>query len=118
MPTSKSTTITATGTVASSATGTLSNTATVTAPAGVTDSPSTNNSASYTHKTTYNFFTSIEFRRLLFPSVAGTPDTYTIVVTNNGPSDVVNAAVSDKIGRASCRERVTFAVVGGRCGEK
>jgi uncharacterized repeat protein (TIGR01451 family) len=47
--------------------------------------------------------------------VAGTPDTYTIVVTNNGPSDVVNAAVSDTFPATFTGVTWTCSSVGGSC---
>src|SRR5207245_7508304 len=86
-------TFTVSATVKSSATGTLSNTATVTAQAGVTDSPTGNNSA--TDDTTITFSSDLAITKTDGKTSvnAGAADSYTIVATNNGPSDV-------KIGRA------------------
>src|SRR5438093_4838259 len=85
---------TSTGTVASSTTGTLSNTATVTAPAGVTDSPTANNTA--TDNTTITLSSDLAISKT-GPSSVYYLNTisYTIDVTNNGPSDVVGATVAD-----------------------
>jgi uncharacterized repeat protein (TIGR01451 family) len=91
-----SATFTATGTVASSATGTLSNTASVTAPGGVTD-PAGNNSATDTDTITLSADLSITKNDGKSSVVAGTSNTYTIIVTNNGPSDVTGAAVADSM---------------------
>jgi hypothetical protein len=57
----------------------------VTAPAGVTDSPTTNNSATDTTTITLSSDLAITKTDYKTSVVAGTPDTYTIVVTNNGP---------------------------------
>ncbi|WP_114970170.1 multicopper oxidase domain-containing protein [Rhodoferax ferrireducens] len=83
-------------TVSASATGNLVNTATVTAPAGVTDLASGNNSATDTDAigtpqanlgiTKTDGLTSVNAGGLL---------TYTIVVSNAGPSSVTGALVSD-----------------------
>ena len=88
-------TYTVTGTVAAGATGSLVNTATVTAPSGFTDTNLTNNSATDTDTITPQGDLSITKTDGVSSVVAGTSDTYTIVVSNNGPSAVVGAAMAD-----------------------
>ena len=81
--------------VSASATGTLSNTATVSPPAGVTDPDGTNNSATDTDNLTPEADLSIFKSDGKDNVVAGTNTTYTITVTNNGPSTVTGATVRD-----------------------
>ncbi len=82
--------------ILSSATGTLSNTATVTAPAGTTDPAAGNNSATDSDTSLDpSFDLSITKTDSTVSAVPGQTVTYTIVVSNAGPSDVVNAAVAD-----------------------
>ena len=88
-------TYTVKGTVAAGATGNLVNTATVTAPSGFTDTNLTNNSATDSDTITPQGDLSITKTDGVSSVVAGTSDTYTIVVSNNGPSAVVGAAVGD-----------------------
>src|SRR5207253_2492054 len=83
-------------TVKSSATGSVSNTASVTAPAGVTDAAG-NNTDTDTDTITLRSDLSITKTDGVTSVDAGTSTTYTIVVKNNGPSDVVGASVSDTI---------------------
>lgn len=97
LPVGRSVTYTLTGTVSSSASGSLSNTATVTAPSGVTDPNPGNNTQTDTD-------TSAPSADLVLTKTDGsgtyTPGgsiTYTITVTNNGPSDVIGASVSDSV---------------------
>ncbi|MBL8995684.1 MAG: DUF11 domain-containing protein, partial [Gemmatimonadetes bacterium] len=88
-----SVTFTATGTA--TGTGTLSNTATVTAPAGVND-PAGNNSATDNNTViTPTADLSITKTDGVTAVVAGGTLTYTIVVSNAGPSAVVGATVTD-----------------------
>src|SRR5439155_464927 len=95
MPIGSSITYTATGTLSPSATGTLSDTVTVTAPAGVTDPNLTNNTVTDTDTITLsaNLQASITYGRST--AIAGQSDTYTIAVTNPGPSTVTGAIVTD-----------------------
>ena len=96
LPSGKSATFSASGTVASSATGSISNTATTTAPAGVTDSPTSNNSATDTDTITLS--SDLRVTKTGPSSVYYLNSiTYTIVVTNNGPSDVTGAQVTDNL---------------------
>src|SRR6185369_4022488 len=83
--------------ISSTLTGTLSNTATVTPPAGVTDPNNGNNSATDTDTLTPQADLSINKGDASGTAVPGTNVTYTITVTNNGPSTVTGAAVSDTL---------------------
>jgi uncharacterized repeat protein (TIGR01451 family) len=95
MPAGSFVTYKATGKVSSSATGTLSNTATVTAPSRVTDSNLANNSATDTDTIKFRANLKVTVTDGKSAAVAGQKDTYTIVVTNAGPSNVTGAVASD-----------------------
>ena len=82
-------------TIASGATGTLSNTATVAAAVGTTDPIPANDSATDSDTLTPRSDLSITKTDGASTAVPGTPVTYTVVVANNGPSDVVGASVVD-----------------------
>ena len=88
-----SATITITGTVAATASGTLTNTATVSATE--TDSVSTNNSDS--EDTTVQRQVDLAITKIdaTDPISAGNALTYTMTVTNNGPSQATNVSLSD-----------------------
>ena len=73
--------------VAPSATGTLVETATVTAANGVTDPAGGNDSATDTDALTPQADLQVTVDDGQASAVPGTPITYTIVVTNVGPSD-------------------------------
>src|SRR5262249_48434815 len=81
--------------VSPSATGTLTNTATIGRPAGVTDTNPTNNSATDTDTLTPQADLAITKTDNVTSVVPGTSTTYTIVVTNAGPSTAVDQQVSD-----------------------
>jgi uncharacterized repeat protein (TIGR01451 family) len=95
LPVNGSVTYTATGLVDPSASGTLTNSASVTAPLGVDDLDPINNSATddTTLEPTADLF--LTKNDSPDPAVPGTSLTYTIMVTNNGPSDVTGATVID-----------------------
>ena len=86
-------TYTATCTIAASATGSLANTATISSATG--DPVSGNNSATDTDTLTPQTDLAITKTDGATTEVPGTPVTYTIVVTNAGPSDAVAATVTD-----------------------
>ena len=88
MPAGSVITYKATGKISPSATGTLSNTATVAAPSGVTDFDLANNSATDTDTIKLQADLRVTVTDQKSVRVAGQKDTYTIVVTNLGPSDV------------------------------
>ncbi|WP_034219311.1 DUF11 domain-containing protein, partial [Arenimonas oryziterrae] len=74
---------------------TIANTATVTAPAGTTDPTPANNSATDTNNVTPVADLSVTKTDGAASVNAGGATSYTIVVTNNGPSDVTAATVVD-----------------------
>ena len=76
-------------------TGDLVNTATVTVPGGVTDSTSGNNTATDTDTADLRSNLSITKTDGAATYTPGVGLTYTIVVANAGPSNVVGAAVAD-----------------------
>ena len=88
--------ITLTGTVDPNLIGSLTNTVTVAAPSGTTDTNSTNNSASDTD-TTPQADLSVAVSDGKTSVVPGTSNTYTITVTNNGPSTVSSLTLTDTI---------------------
>jgi uncharacterized repeat protein (TIGR01451 family) len=95
LPVGGSVTYTATANVASNATGTLANTATVVAPGGVADPNPANNSATDTD--TIQAFADLAVTKTDGQTSAtpGNTVTYTITVSNVGPSDVTGATVAD-----------------------
>ncbi|MBI1918453.1 MAG: DUF4394 domain-containing protein, partial [Planctomycetes bacterium] len=97
LPVGSSITYMATGTIDPSATGTLSNTATVTPPGGATDSNTADNSA--TDDTALTPVSDIQLTKADAPDpvVAGTNLTYTITVSNAGPSDAQNIQFNDAV---------------------
>jgi uncharacterized repeat protein (TIGR01451 family) len=87
-------------TVASTAVGTVSNTATIAAPSGVTDpnsGPGGNNSATDSDAVTRTADLAITKTDFSATEIPGTPVTYTIVATNNGPSAVTGATITDTL---------------------
>src|SRR5439155_636194 len=126
MPVGSTITYTATGTVSPSATGTLSDTVTVTAPAGVTDPNLTNNSATDTDTIQTPTPTPTPTPPLSDLRVtindgktsvrAGTSNTYTIGVTNAGPSDVTGAIVTDNFPGIFTGVTFTATQTGGASG--
>ncbi|MEQ1862398.1 MAG: SdrD B-like domain-containing protein, partial [Chthoniobacteraceae bacterium] len=95
MPVGSSITYTVVGNIRSNATGSLVNTATVTAPASVTDTNTANNSATDTDSLTRSADLQITKTDGKTSSAPGVSNTYTIVVTNAGPSDVATALIQD-----------------------
>jgi uncharacterized repeat protein (TIGR01451 family) len=78
-----------------SATGTLVTTGTITPPAGTTDIDATNNTVTDTDTLTPQADLTVTVTDGVLVVVPGTSTTYTIVVSNTGPSDVTGASVSD-----------------------
>ncbi|HEY8739612.1 MAG TPA: DUF11 domain-containing protein, partial [Candidatus Dormibacteraeota bacterium] len=110
-------TYTVQGTVGQSATGSLSNTATVTAPAGVTDPNLANNTSTDTDSLTPTADLVMTKDDSKTTAVAGTSDTYTITVHNNGPSAESGASVVDNLPAALTGATWTCAASGGSsCG--
>ena len=100
-------TFTVTGLIDASATGTLVNTATVTAPEGwtdtdpdpdpVTDTDPDNNSATDTDTLTPRNNVSVTKTDGISAIAAGRQTTYTIVVSNSGPSTATSVLVTDNL---------------------
>jgi uncharacterized repeat protein (TIGR01451 family) len=90
-------TFTVTGTVISTATGFITNTAVVTVPAGVTDPTPSNNTSSDNDPLTPFVNLGIFKTNNQSTVVPGTRITYTIVVSNSGPSAATGVAISDAI---------------------
>ena len=86
-------TITVVATVAGNFSGTLTNTATVTGTE--TDSDTTNNSATQTTTVNKQVDLRVTHTDSPDPVVAGNQLTYTIVVTNDGPSQATGVSVTD-----------------------
>ncbi|MBI4813450.1 MAG: DUF11 domain-containing protein, partial [Methanobacterium sp.] len=87
----QSITLTIVGTVSPTATGSLTNSVNVTVPTIITDPVSTNNNATLT--TTVNRIADLAITKTDSPDpvVAGQGLTYTITVTNNGPSTILSS---------------------------
>ena len=90
-------TFTVSTTVVSTATGTLSNTATVVLPGGATDPTSANNSATDTTTINRQADVSITKTDASTTAIPGSTVTYTIVVSNAGPSAALTTAVADTL---------------------
>ncbi len=88
-------TYTVNATISASASGNLVNTATVTKAANQLECNTTNNSATDTDTLTPQVDLAITKTDGETDIDAGSPTTYTIVVTNSGPSDAVGATVAD-----------------------
>jgi len=95
MPAASKITYTAKGKVSTAATGTIANTAEVTAPSGVTDPNTANNSATDSDTTIFKADLKVTITDGKTAAVAGTKNTYTITVTNSGPSNVTGAVIND-----------------------
>jgi len=103
-------TFTVNAAVAGSATGSIANTATIAAPVGVTDPTPGNNSATDTDIVNLVADLSITKTDGVTSVVAGDSTTYTIVVSNNGPSSVTGATVTDTLPAAVVSDN--FSAVG------
>ena len=91
-------TYTVTGTVPSTVEGTLTNTATITPPSGDNDPGCTPNCAStVTDPPHPTVDLAVTKTATPDPYVAGQPLTYTVTVTNAGPSEAIGASVSDPL---------------------
>ena len=106
-------TFAAAGTIAPGATGTLVNTATVTPPVGVSDPTPANNTATDTDTLTPTSDLAVTKTDGQASEVPGTPVTYTIVVSNPGPSTMSGVAVVDTFPAAITGIAWTCAGSGG-----
>ena len=117
MPSGSVITYTATGTIPPTApSGTLSDTATVTAPNGVTDNKLTNNSATDTDTLTLQTDLKVTVTDGVGRVTRGQSNTYTIVVTNNGPGNVTGARVGDTFPAVFTGVTFTATQTGGASG--
>lgn len=116
IPSGGSITYTATGTVTSNASGTVENTATVSAPSGFTDTLTSNNTATDVDAINPSFDLAITKDNNVTSVVAGSSTTYTIQVSNSGPSDVVGATVSDIFPAQLTNVTYTSVASGGATG--
>ena len=110
VPVGGSLTYTVSGDVAADASGSLVNTVSVSAPGGVTDPDVSNNSATDVDSLTPVADLSVTKTDGVVSQVPGTAVSYTIVVANAGPSDVVGASVSDVL--PASLSNVTWSCVG------
>lgn len=83
------------GTIDPAATGSLTNNVTVTAPAGATDTNLSNNTTADTDTLTPQVDLAVTKTDGQTEAVPGTNVTYTIVVTNNGPSTATGVVIND-----------------------
>jgi uncharacterized repeat protein (TIGR01451 family) len=95
MPSSSKLTYKAKGKVSAGATGNLSNTAQVTAPNGILDPNTANNGATDSDTITYTADLKVTIADGKTTAVPGSKHTYTIVVTNAGPSNASGAVIQD-----------------------
>ena len=116
MPAGSVITYKASGKVSSSATGTLSNTATVTAASDVPDPNTANNTATDSDTITFRADLRVTVNDGKTATVAGAKNTYTIVVTNGGPSNVSGAVINDTFPSTFSGVTYTATQTGGASG--
>jgi len=116
MPAGSVITYKATGKLISSAAGTLSNTATVAAPFGVSDPNTANNTATDSDTITFSADLKVTVNDGKTATVAGAKNTYTVIVSNNGPSNVSGAAINDSIPNTFTGVTYTATQSGGAAG--
>jgi uncharacterized repeat protein (TIGR01451 family) len=109
-------TYTVTGTINPAATGSLSNTVTVTVPAGVTDPVPANNSATDTDTLDPQGDLSITKTDGAATEIPGSTVTYTIVVSNAGPSTATGATAADTFPGILSGVTFTSVAAGGATG--
>jgi len=116
LPAGSSVTYKATGKLSFSASGTLSNTATVAPPSGTNDPNSANNTATDTDTITYKADLKVTVNDNKTTAVAGQKNTYTIVVTNLGPSNAAGAVINDSFPSTFTGVTYTATQTGGASG--
>ncbi len=97
LPVGATITYTVTASVSPTATGSLSNTATVAVPSGTTDTDTSNNSATDTDTLTPQADLAVTKTDGQTTAAPGADDTYTVTVTNNGPSTVTSLNLTDTL---------------------
>ena len=111
-------TYTVPATVSTGATGSLVNTATVAVPAGITDPNPANNSATDTDTVVVVPVTAdLAITKTDGASgvTSGAATTYTITVTNNGPSAVTGAMLADPAAAGLAKSAVACSATPGQC---
>lgn len=116
LPANSIITYSATGTISQSATDRISNTATATVPPGVTDPNLANNSATDQDTIIIKADLKITLTDGKTVAVAGQKDTYTIVITNAGPSNIAGATVTDNFPTSFTGVTFTATQSGGASG--
>src|SRR6184192_1383202 len=116
MPAGSVITYKASGKVSSSATGTLSNTTTVAAASDVPDPNTANNTATDSDTITFRADLRVTVNDGKTATVAGAKNTYTIVVTNGGPSNVSGAVINDSFPSTFTGVTYTATQTGGASG--
>src|SRR5437773_1367663 len=116
MPAGSVITYKATGKVSSAATGTLSNSATVTASSDVPDPNTANNTATDSDTITFRADLRVTVNDGKTATVAGAKNTYTIVVTNGGPSNVCGAVINESFPSTFIGATYTATQSGGASG--
>jgi uncharacterized repeat protein (TIGR01451 family) len=116
LPVGSSVTYTATCTISAAATGTLSNTATVATGAGITDPNLGNNSATDSDALGAQADLSITKTDGVTSATAGGSVTYTIAVSNAGPSTATGAGVADTFPAFCTGVTYTSVAAGGATG--
>jgi uncharacterized repeat protein (TIGR01451 family) len=111
-------TFTLPGTIGSATTGTLTNTATVNAPVGVTDPQPSNNTASDSDPVSpappiLDADLLVTKTNGTAAVIAGGTTTYTVMVTNAGPSAADGAAVADAAAAGLAKTGVSCSAAGG-----
>ena len=109
-------TYTVTAAIAPNAAGSITNTATIVVPGTVIDTNLANNTASDTDTLTPQADLAITKTDGVVSVVAGASTVYTIVVSNNGPSNVVGASVTDVMPAAIAGDTYTAVATGGATG--
>jgi len=115
LPAGASVTYTLTGTISASAAGNVSNTASAAPPAGVLDPNPTNDAATDTDPVLAVADLSITKSDGQTTASPGEAHTYTIVVTNAGPSAAIGATVTDVVPAALSGATWTCVGSGGSC---
>ena len=95
--------------------GSVSNTATIAAPAGTTDNVVGNNSATDTDTVTPVADLAITKTDGVTSVNAGGSTTYTVRVTNNGPSSVTGAVLTDAAAAGLSKTTITCSATPGQC---
>src|SRR5438552_11867512 len=116
MPPGSSITYKATGKLSAAASGTVSDSASVTAPSGISDPNSANNSATDTDNITFKADLKVTVTDGKTSAVARSKNTYTIVLTNAGPSKVSGAVVRDTFPSTNSGVSYTATQSGGATG--